>query len=195
MLSGFSRFFIYAEVLYMKLETALTKVGSIDLKIIVSVGLCILTSTVLNALGWKIHYDNMELDIIQKATAAIACLLVTQDNLETSRGAGWMRIKVTTMAAATALIVVTVDTLIGNHWASIGLTMVGVFITMLLCKLIKAPYMNCRIGAISYVLIAVTLSGQARIVYAIIRVLSTFYGVSVVLFVTWLFKFFTIDKG
>lgn len=176
------------------MEPAKLEINLIDIKIIISIGICILTSTLLAVFGIKFQYGGMQLDIIQKATAAIACLLVTQDNLGASKGAGWMRIKVTAMAAVAAIVVVSIDSLINNQWMSIVLLMLGVLATMLLCKLIKAPYMNCRISAISYVLIAVTLSGQARIVYAILRVISTFYGVIVVLFVTWLFSFFSTDK-
>lgn len=173
------------------MEPAKLEVNILDIKIIIAVGICVFTSVILSVLNIKFHYGEMQLDIIQKATAAISCLLCVQDNLGTSKGAGWMRIKVTSMAAIAGLIVVSLDSFIGNQWISVLLLMVGVLFTLFLCKLIKAPYMNCRIGAISYVLIAVTLSGQARIVYAIFRVISTVYGVIVVLLVTWLFSLFT----
>ena len=176
------------------MEPAKLEVNVLDIKIIIAVGICVLTSTILNAFDIKFHYGQMQLDIIQKATAAISCLLCVQDNVGASKGAGWMRIKVTAMAAIAALVVVSIDSLIGNQWLSVVLLMLGVLLTMFLCKLIKAPYMNCRIGAISYVLIAVTLSSQARIVYALFRVISTVYGVLVVIFVTWLFGLFTNKK-
>ena len=176
------------------MEPAKLEINVLDIKIIIAVGLCVLTSTVLGALGIKFTYGQMQLDIIQKATAAIACLLCVQDNLGASKGAGWLRIKVTAMAAIASLLVVSLDSFINNQWISVLLLMAGVLLTMLLCKLIKAPYMNCRIGAISYVLIAVTLSSQARIVYAIFRVISTIYGVLVVIFVTWIFGLFSKRK-
>ncbi len=173
------------------MEPAKLEMNLIDIKILIAIGICLMTSTVLNSLGIKYSYGDMRLDVVQKATAAISCLLVTQDNLGKSKGTGWIRIKVTAMAALTSLLVVSIDSLIGNEWISIALLMCGVFLTMFLCKLIKAPYMNCRIGAISYVLIAVTLSGQARLIYAVLRVFSTFYAVLVVLFVTWIFSLFS----
>ena len=172
------------------MEPAKLEVNILDIKIIIAVGLCILTSTLLNYFDIKFSYGEARLDIIQKATAAIACLLCMQDNVGASKGAGWMRMKVTVMAAITSLVVVSFDSYINNQWVSILLLMAGVLLTMFLCKLIKAPYMNCRIGAISYVLIAVTLSQQARIVYAIFRVISTFYGVLVVMLVAFLFDVF-----
>lgn len=170
------------------MEPTKLEINSLDIRIVFAIGLCVLTSMVLSLLEIKINYGQIQLDIIQKATAAISCLLVTQDNLGDSKGAGWIRIKVTAMAAVVALVVVSLDSYISNQWISIVLLLVGVICTMFLCKLIKAPYMNCRIGAISYVLIAVTLSGQARIVYAILRVLSTFYGVLMVLLVTFIYE-------
>lgn len=162
-------------------------INIIDIKIVIAIGICIFTATVLNEMNIKFHFHDMEIDIVQKATTAIACLLCVQDNLGSSKAAGWMRIKVTAMAAIASIFVIGIDSYLGNKWASIPLLMFGVIITMLLCKLIKAPYMNCRIGAISYVLIAVTLNGQARLIYALFRVLSTIYGIVIVLLVTWIF--------
>ena len=149
-------------------------------------GICLLTATILDVLGWKLSYGGMQLDIVQKATASIACLLCVQDELGMSRAAGWMRIKVTCMAAIAGIATVWVDDLIGNAYVSIVLIMFGVVLTMFLCKCIRAPYMNCRIGAISYILIAVTLTHEARMAYAVLRVGSTVYGILVVMFVTWI---------
>ncbi|MBE5917316.1 MAG: hypothetical protein E7273_10805 [Pseudobutyrivibrio ruminis] len=162
----------------------------IVLKISISIFICILTATVLNILNLKISYHDMQLDIIQKATAAISCLLVTQDNLGSSIKAGKTRIRVTMIAAIVALVVISVDSWLGNQWFSIVSLIVGVILTMLLCKLLKVPFMSCRIGAISFVLIAVTLPGQSRLIYALFRVISTIFGVVVVSLVSTVYDHF-----
>jgi len=177
------------------MEPAKVEINLLDIKIVIAIGICILTSTILGALGIKFSYGEMRLDIIQKATAAISCLLVTQDGLGASKGAGIMRIKVTLMAGITALVIVSLDSFIANQWISIILVMLGVLITMYLCKLVKAPYMNCRIGGVNFVLMAVTMAGQARIVYTAFRIVSTIYGVLAVLLVTWIFGLFVSKKN
>ncbi len=159
----------------------------VDVRILLSIGICVLVATILEKLGIKVAYGEAKMDVIQKATAAIACLLCVQDGFTTSKGAGWMRLKVTCMAALVACIIVPIDTWIHNVWISILLLLLGVWLTILACKWVKAPYMNCKIGAISYVLMAVTFSGEMRLMYSILRVVSTLFGVVVVLGVTWIF--------
>ena len=56
------------------MEPAKVEVNILDIKIIIAVGLCILTSTILNYFDIKLPYGEARLDIIQKATAAISCL-------------------------------------------------------------------------------------------------------------------------
>ena len=172
------------------MEPAKIEVNRIDIKIMIAIGLCVLTSTILKQSGCTIAYGERNLEIIQAMTASISCLLCVQDNRMASQNAGWIRIKVTVAAALVALVIVFVDTKIGNAWLSIPLIMVGVLLTMFLCKLWKAPYMNCRIGGVNFVLMACTLTEQARLLYTGFRVLSTLYGVLMVLLVTWVFDCF-----
>ena len=60
--------------------------------------------------------------------------------------------------------------------------------TLCLCRLAGAPAFNARIGAISYLLVAATLTGPARLWYALFRVLSTVFGAVVVWGVTILME-------
>lgn len=168
------------------MEPARIEVNKIDIRIVIAIGICALTSTILKLSGLTIESGGRSLEIIQAMTASISCLLCVQDNLAFSKRAGWIRIKVTAAAAIVALVVVSVDTMIGNAWISVLLLMAGVLMTVFLCKVLKAPYMNCRIGGVNYVLMACTLTGSTRLLYTGFRVLSTLYGVLVVVFVTWI---------
>ena len=169
------------------MEPAKIEVNRIDIKIILAIGLCVLTSTILKQCGITVSYGGRNLEIIQAMTASISCLLCVQENGIASRKAGWTRIKVTVVAAVVAFFVVLLDTLIGNVLVSVLLIMAGVLLTMFLCKVSKVPYMNCRIGGVNFVLMACTLSENARLLYTGFRVVSTFYGVFMVLLVTYLF--------
>jgi len=164
------------------------KVSIMDIRIAIAVGICILTSTLLNHYGIKYPHGEMKLEIIQKMTAAISCLLVTQDGMKASKGAGWIRLKVTVMAAVAALVTVLIDIQIGNEWVSVILIMLGLILTLVLCKAVKAPYMNCRIGGVNFVLMACTLGSTARLAYTGFRIVSTLYGVLVVLAVTYVYE-------
>lgn len=174
-----------------QMEPAKMEVNRTDIQIMLAIGICVLTANLLNRFGLKFPYGEMRLEIIQKMTAAIACLLCVQGDVTASRKAGWIRIKVTLMGGLAGVVVAVVDTWIGNEWFNIILIMAGLLLALLLCKAAKVPYMNCRIGGITFVLVACTLQENARIFYAVFRLLSTIYGVLAVMLVTWLFGIFT----
>lgn len=173
-----------------EMKTEKIRISTLDMQIIIAVGICCLTSTVLNYLGIKFPWRDMRLEIIQKITASISCLLCTQDKLPDSAKSGKIRILVTIMAGISALIVVGIDSLIGNDWISILLVMLGVLLTLFLCKAIKVPYINCRIGAINFILICCTFSGETRFIYGVFRIISTIYGILIVLLVSWIYSMF-----
>lgn len=70
------------------------------------------------------------------------------------------------------------------------MTAVGVLLSLFLCKCARVPYVNARIGGVTCVLVAGTLSGNARILYAVLRFVSTFYGALVSVIVTAVFAAF-----
>ena len=68
------------------MEPKPVRVSITDIRIMIAVGICVLTSTLLNHFGIKLSYGEMKLEIIQKITAAISCLLVTQDGMGGQQG-------------------------------------------------------------------------------------------------------------
>ena len=173
----------------MKPETVKEKtLSGLDVRIAISVAICALTATVLNHFGWRFPYGNMQLEIIQKMTACITCLLCVQDNMPISKKAGVNRLIITAIGGACGILVTWIDTLVGNEWLMVAMVALGVLATLMLCKLAKVPYINARIGGVTFVLVSCTLSGYARMWYAVFRFVSTFYGVLVVLLVTWLLQ-------
>lgn len=174
------------------MEPKIEKAGisRIDVRIAVAVAICSLTSTILNYMGLKFTYGEMHLEVIQKMTACIACLLCCQDNTKISYKAGVNRLIITAIGGVVGIVVIILDNLIGNQWIMVGMITLGILLTLFLCKAAKVPYINARIGGVTFILVTCTLTGSARVWYGVFRFVSTFYGVLVVLLVTWVLEHF-----
>ena len=164
-----------------------------DVRIAVSAAICILTATVLNALNLKFTYGGMKLEVIQKMTAAITCLLCCQDDSKLSWKAGVNRVIITFIGGVIAIAAILLDGITQNQYLFVVYAFVGILLTLMLCKCAKVPYVTARIGGVTFILVAFTLSGNARIVYAIFRLISTMYGVIISMLVTWVFQ--ALDKN
>ncbi len=178
-----------------ELQAEKAGVTALDLRITVAVLLCVLTSTILNALNLKFPFGEMRLEIIQKMTAAIACLLCCQDNTKISLKAGVNRMIITAIGGLVGVLVTPIDTGLNNQWLMVLMVALGVLLTLFLCKVAKVPYINARIGGVTFVLVSCTLGGHARIWYAVFRLVSTLYGALMVLLVTWAWERFLAKKA
>lgn len=166
-------------------EQSTWKPNALDLRMALSILTCCLVATTLSELGLKFPVGEARLDVIQKMTASISCLLCCQDGLEASRGAGRMRVLVTAVGGATGIAIVALDQLLGQNPGVLAILMgAGAILSLCLCRLAGAPAFNARIGTISFLLVAGTLAGTARIWYAIFRLVSTVFGALVVTLVT-----------
>lgn len=105
----------------------------------------------------------MHLEILQKMTACIACLLCVQDNTKISRKAGVNRMIITAIGGIIGIGAAAADNAVGNPWFMTVLIFVGILLTLLLCKRAKVPYINARIGGVTFILVSCTFSGNARI--------------------------------
>lgn len=181
----------------MKPETKPEKaaITCLDMRIAVSVLICCLTATLLNHFGVKFPLGEMRLEIIQKMTACISCLLCCQDTTTVSKKAGVNRLIITAVGGIVAICVVALDNVFANEWLMVLMVAAGVLLTLYFCKLAKVPYINARIGGVTFILVACTFTGNARIYYAAFRFISTFYAVLVVLLVTWIFEKFAAKKS
>lgn len=164
------------------------KITLIDIRITVSVLICLLTAEALNHFGLRIAYENKQLEIIQHLTAAISCLLVCQQTVDISKKAAANRLIITLIGGGLGVLITVIDTRVNNPWLLAVLTAVGVLLSLILCKCAKVPYINARIGGVTCVIVAGTLPGTARILYAVMRFVSTFYGALVSVLVTIIFS-------
>ena len=175
--------------------TEKTGIQNLDIRIAIAVVICFLSATACSELGFKFTYGEMHLEILQKMTACIACLLCVQDNTKISRKAGVNRMIITAIGGIIGIGAAAADNAVGNPWFMTVLIFVGILLTLLLCKRAKVPYINARIGGVTFILVSCTFSGNARIFYAVFRFISTFYGVLVVLLVSWFFQKFILDAS
>ncbi len=158
----------------------------LDVRITVAVAACYLTSTVLKQLGILVFWEDTELEIIQAMTACFACLLCCQDNTKISLKSGINRLIITAVGGIAGICVVLIDQQTENPWLMAVLVPLGVLVTLIICKAVKVPYINARIGGLTFILVSCTLTGSARVLYAGFRLLSTLYGVLITLLVTWI---------
>lgn len=150
----------------------------LDIRMSLAVALCIVTGFFVPRL--------------QVMTTCISCLLVTQDTSLICWKAGITRLIVTAIGGFVGVAVVALEMLVPTRWMVILLSAVGVSLTLMGCRLVKVPPFNARIGAVSFILVTLTLAGtEPRMMYAFIRLLSTFYGVIVVLLVNLAVKLIT----
>lgn len=170
------------------MKTKKEMITMLDVRIAVAAGICFLTSTVLNHLGIKFAFGEMNLEVIQKMTACISCLLCCQDTAKVSLKAGINRLIITAVGGGVGAAVILIDNAVKIDWLMAVLVTGGVLITLFFCKCTGVPYVNARIGGVTFILVSCTLSGPSRIWYGVFRLVSTFYGVLVVLLITWLFE-------
>lgn len=164
------------------------KVTVLDGRIAVAAAICCLTATVMNHFGLKFACGSMQLEVIQKMTACISCLLCCQDSTPVSLKAGINRLIITAVGGGVGIAVILLDNAVDNEWLMVVFIAAGILLTLFLCKAAKVPYINARIGGVTFILVTCTLSGTARIWYGIFRFVSTFYAVVIVLLVTWIFE-------
>ncbi len=143
--------------------TEKTGIQNLDIRIAIAVAICFLSATACSELGFKFTYGEMHLEILQKMTACIACLLCVQDNTKISRKAGVNRMIITAIGGIIGIGAAAADNAVGNPWFMTVLIFVGILLTLLLCKMAKVPYINARIGGVTFILVSCTFAGNARI--------------------------------
>lgn len=179
----------------MPTQTEEAKVTILDVRMAVAVLICFLVSTLLSKAGFTFSLGEKNIEIIQKMTACISCLLCCQDNTKISWKAGVNRVIITFIGGAVGIVVILLDNVIGNEWLMGIMVALGIIATLFLCKAAKVPYINARIGGVTFILVTCTLQSAARIYYGCFRLLSTIFGVVVVMLVTWVFSLFTKDTA
>lgn len=143
----------------------------IDLRIAIAVGLCML-----------IYRFVPGLQLLSACTAALMC---TQDTGKLTVKSGLIRLLTTVLGGAMAVLVVLLDNAIGNYYVFILLCVTGMVVTLNLCRMCGVPPIPGRIGCVTFILVVVVAKGDARIMYAVDRLVATACGATVALAVSW----------
>lgn len=165
----------------------LNKLTEIDVRIAIAVGIC-----VLSAFYSPIGHGQ---PVLQSMTACISVLLCAQDTAELSKKAGMTRMLVTLVGGVLGVVVVVIDDIIQIKSILIVLIIVGIAVTLAVCRAMHLPYINAKIGGVTFILVTLTKTGSDRIIYAGFRLLSTFYGACVILAVTLIWQMAMKKRG
>ena len=169
----------------MEKKTSLN-VTSLEISIGVTVMLTLLVCHVASLLGLK-------LQTLAACTGAVMCV---QDSKNASWGAGKNRILGVICGGLSGIAVVLLDNLIHIDLVFYLLMGAGVILNLMLCKLVKLPLVQARVSCMSLMLVTLVLQGDARINYALGRLIGTLVGAVVALLVSMLWaKLFHKEKS
>ena len=152
-------------------------VAGIDIAIGAAVVLTLLVCHMAGMLGWQIQ-------ALAAYTGAVMCV---QDNRNASWGAGLNRIKGVLCGGLTGIAVVLIDNAVNVDLVFYLLVGAGVVVNLLLCKVVKLPFVQARVSCMSLMLVTLVLQDAARINYAFGRLIGTLVGACVALLVSMAF--------
>lgn len=152
-------------------------IAGMDIAIGAAVVLTLLVCHVAGILGWKIQ-------ALAACTGAVMCV---QDSRKASWGAGLNRVKGVLCGGLTGVAVVLIDNAVGIDLVFYLLVGIGVVVNLLLCKVVKLPFVQARVSCMSLMLVTLVLQDAARINYALGRLVGTLVGAVVALLVSMAF--------
>lgn len=152
-------------------------VEPIEIAIGAAVALTLLVCHVAGMLGWQIQ-------ALAACTGAVMCV---QDSKKASWGAGLNRIKGVLCGGLTGIAVVLIDNALNVDLVFYLLVGIGVVVNLLLCKVVKLPFVQARVSCMSLMLVTLVLQNAARINYAVGRLVGTLVGAAVALLVSMAF--------
>lgn len=158
----------------IKKKAVLTKT---DLSIGVAVMACLLVCQAAGALG-------LTLQALSACTAAIMCV---QGSSQASWKAGMNRILGVLCGGVMGILVALADNALSNVWGFCLMVGLAAAANMVLCKIVKLPFIQAKVSCMTLLLVTLVLQGQGRIGYAVNRFWGTLAGAVVALLVSMAF--------
>lgn len=152
-------------------------VTGLDIRIGIAIMLSLLVCHIASGLGFQ-------LQSLAACTGAVMCV---QENGKASWKAGLTRLLGVVCGGAVGIVVVLIQSKFDNAYLFMILCGVAVVVNLLLCKVVKMPYVTARVSCMTFLLVVLVLQGTARINYAFGRFLGTLVGalVSLLVAVVW----------
>lgn len=154
-----------------------TGIAPIEIAIGAAVVLCLLVCHVAGMLGWQIQ-------ALAACTGAVMCV---QDGKKASWGAGLNRVLGVLCGGLAGVAVVLIDNVVNVDILFYLLVGLGVIGNLLLCKVVKLPFVQARVSCMSLLLVTLVLQDAARMGYALGRLIGTLVGAGVALLVSMAF--------
>lgn len=148
-------------------------VTGLDIRIGIAIMLSLLVCHIASGLGFQ-------LQSLAACTGAVMCV---QENGKASWKAGLTRLLGVVCGGAVGIVVVLIQSRFDNAYLFMILCGVAVVVNLLLCKVVKMPYVTARVSCMTFLLVVLVLQGTARINYAFGRFLGTLVGALVSLLV------------
>ena len=121
---------------------------------------------------------------LQYSATCFAAMLCMEKKAADSLTAGVKRTFVTIAGSLTGALVVLIDDYTGNAELLILFAMIGIILTMKIASLMQLEKLDGKIGCITFILVIMVASGDARFPYAFWRAVGTAYGAVVALALT-----------
>lgn len=149
-------------------------VTGLDIRIGIAIMLSLLVCHVASMMG-------IQLQSLAACTGAVMCV---QDNGKASWKAGLTRLLGVVCGGVVGIVVVLIQSRFDNVYLFMILCGAAVVVNLLLCRIVKMPYVTARVSCMTFLLVVLVLQGTARINYAVGRFLGTLIGALVSLLVT-----------
>lgn len=141
-------------------------ITGLDVRIGLAVGISLLVCQIASLLG-------LQLQSLAACTGAVMCM---QENGKASLKAGLNRLLGVVCGGVLGILVVLVQIKFANAYLFAALCCVAIILDLLLCKIVRLPYIAARVSCITFLLVVLVLSGTARISYALGRFWGTLAG-------------------
>ena len=152
-------------------------IAPIEIAIGAAVVLCLVVCHVAGMLGFSVQ-------ALAACTGAVMCV---QDGKKASWGAGLNRVLGVLCGGLVGVAVVLIDNVVNVDIVFYLLVGLGVIANLLLCKVVKLPFVQARVSCMSLLLVTLVLQDAARIHYAVGRLVGTLVGACVALLVSMAF--------
>lgn len=149
-----------------------------DLAIGISIVLCLTVCALAQKFG-------MTIQALAACTGAVMC---TQDTGKASWSAGMNRLLGVICGGLVGIAVAAVDNAVQIPTVFYLLCGVGIVGNLLLCRLVKLPFIQGKVSCMSFLLVVLVLGGPMRFKYALGRFIGTLCGAVISLMVTVVFE-------
>lgn len=152
-------------------------VTGLDIRIGITITLSLLLCHIASLLGFQ-------LQSLAACTGAVMCV---QESGKASWKAGLTRLLGVVCGGVVGIAVVLIQSQFNNAYLFMFLCGVAAVVNLLLCKIVKMPYVAARVSCMTFLLVVLVLQGTARINYAFGRFFGTLVGalISVLVAVAW----------